>query len=107
MKSNGVAFPSEPNVVEYDPRPPYPVLVTLTPSITYRLSRPLPPETDGFMCPAVLLLLTPGARYSASASRRPTGTFSRSSLDSTAPAVVDVVSMTGAAPVTLTSSDTP
>src|SRR5580765_7081700 len=102
MKSNGVALPSDRKMLENDPRPPKPGLVTFTPSTTYSLSRPLPPEIDGFMRPAVLLPLTPGERYSVSASRRPTGTDSRNSLDITAPTVVDPVSIAGAPCVTFT-----
>src|SRR5574338_1049316 len=33
MKSNGVAFPSEPNTIEYEPSAPYPWFVTFTPSM--------------------------------------------------------------------------
>src|SRR6478736_5762833 len=102
MKSNGVALPREPNTIEYEPSAPYPWLVTLTPSITYWFSRPLPPEIDGFAVPALPLVLTPGAMYSVSLTRRPTGTRLNMSLDSTAPVVVDVVSTIGELAVTWT-----
>src|SRR6187401_1211329 len=62
MRSYGVALPSEPKMIEYDPNPPYPVFVTFAPSITYWFSRPVPPEIDGFWVPSVPELLTPGVR---------------------------------------------
>src|SRR5215813_10594153 len=106
-KSYGVALPSEPKMIEYEPRPPYPVLVTFVPSTTYWFSRPEPPEIDGFIRPRVPELLTPGARYITSATRRPTGRSASSSVDSTAPIVVVDVSTALTAPVTCTTSVTP
>src|SRR2546423_15357447 len=94
-------------MIEYEPSAPYPWFVTFTPSTTYWLSRPLPPEIDGFAEPADPELLTPGARYSVSLTRRPTGIRCNVSLSITAPVVVDDVSMTEVVPVTCTVSVTP
>ncbi len=68
-----------------------------TPSTTYWFSRPLPPEIDGLASPTVPPVLTPGARYSVSLKRRPTGSGSSISLSMFAPIVVDDVSITGLA----------
>ena len=100
MKSYGVALPSDPKMIEYDPRAPYPVFVTFTPSITYWLSRPLPPAIDGLACPAVLELLTPGARYNVDPRSRPTGTRSSKSLVMFAPVVVVLTLTTSVVPTT-------
>src|SRR3954465_3415776 len=107
MKSNGVAFPSEPNTPEYDPSAPYPWFVTLTPSITYWFSRPLAPEIDGFAEPTLPPVWTPGAMYRTELMFRPTGTCENISAPSTAPVVVDVGSMMGDVAVTWTVSATP
>ena len=104
MKSNGVACPSDPKTIEYEPRAPYPMFVTLAPSMTYWLSSPVPPPIDGFAWPAVPELLTPGAMYSVSLTVRPIGTCCSWSLVSVAPVVVDVVLMTSPPVVTLTCS---
>src|SRR4030095_9355287 len=82
------------------------MLVTLAPSMTYWLSSPDPPPIDGFARPALEELLTPGARYRASLTVRPTGTLFKSSLESVAPVVVDVALITSLPAVTLTASVT-
>ena len=76
----------------------------LTPSTTYRFSRPLPPDIEGLASPTWPPLLTPGAMYSVSLKRRPTGIRCSMSLSSTAPVVVDDLSTTGAPPETVTDS---
>ena len=71
------------------------------------MSRPLPPEIDGFDWPALPDVLTPGAMYNVSLMRRPIGTRAKVSESMFAPIVVDVVSMTVGVLVTLTVSVTP
>src|SRR5512133_2085961 len=107
MKSYGVPLPSEPNTIEYEPSAPYPPLLTLTPSMTYWLSRPLAPETEGLALPTDPPEVTPGAMYNVSLNRRPMGTRSSNWLSSAAPIVVLLVSTTGDAPWTSTVSVTP
>src|SRR5215471_8385489 len=100
MKSYGVPLPSEPNTTEYEPSAPNPPLVMLTPSTTYWFSRPLEPSTDGLATPTAPPVLTPGARYSVSLKRRPTGRLASVALSRLAPIVVVVVSTVGDAATT-------
>src|SRR5205807_10646752 len=104
MKSYGVPLPRDPKTMEYEPSAPYPPLVMLTPSMTYWFSRPLAPETDGLALPRLPLLLTPGARYSVSLKRRPTGRVDRVAVSRFAPIVVWLALSRGAEPTTVTLS---